>query len=259
MKTPRQGPRPSRSLAVAGVGAVLALSLSASTILAAPARPALPANLAAPTVLGLPAWTGGMDLYRSGVFATQQTWWWCQATSAQIMRNIVSKLQDHTAATQRTIFNYMRAHQRYSFPYGYGTDPQGWAAGVAQYVDASYRLYTYSSYDTALKEAVTRMRLTQLPISVLVMNGYHTWVLHGFTATADPAITRNFTVTSVRVSGPLYGKAGNHYDLPPDSQLSTSAFKAYFKPFDFAPVRMVWQGQYMTVQPIPRSGPFESL
>ena len=253
--TPRRG----RSLAVAATGALLALSLTAPGTFAVAVRPTPSVGHPAPAAMGLPAWNGGMDLYRPGVFATQQTWWWCQATAAQIMRNIVYGLEDHSATTQRRIFNYMRANQRYAFPYGYGTDPQGWAAGLDLYVDKSYRLYTYSSYDAALKEAVTRMRLTQLPVSVLVMNGYHTWVLHGFTATADPAVTRDFTVTSVRVSGPLYGKAGNNYDPPPDTKLSTAAFKAYFKPFDFAPVRMVWQGQYMTVQPIPRAGYVESL
>src|SRR5918992_3886735 len=37
----------------------------------------------------LPRWTGGVNLYRTGVFSTQKTWIWCTAAGAQISRNIV--------------------------------------------------------------------------------------------------------------------------------------------------------------------------
>jgi hypothetical protein len=118
-------------------------------------------------------------------------------------------------------------------------------------------LLTYSSFDTALHDAVTRMRLTGLPVSLAVMRGAHAWVLNGFTATADPAVTSHFTVTSVRVTGPLYGKSGNTYDRPPDTRLSTAAFRNYFTPFHYGRVRMVWEGRYVTIQAIPRVAALE--
>ncbi len=124
---------------------------------------------------------------------------------------------------------------------------------LARFVDGRYRLQTYTSYDAAMRDAVTRMRLTQLPVSLAVMDGNHAWVLHGFTATADPAVTRAFRITSVRVTGPLWGRQSvNGYDMPPDTKLSYDAFRRFFRPFHYAPVHMVWDGRYVTVQPIPR-------
>ena len=91
-------------------------------------------------------------------------------------------------------------------------------------------------------------RLT--PVSLAVMDGNHAWVLNGFTATADPAVTSHFTVTSVRVTGPLYGRQSvNGYDMPPDARLTTAAFSSFFTPFHYARVHMVWEGRYVTIQP----------
>ena len=42
------------------------------------------------TASALSRWTGGIDLYRSGVFTTQKTWLWCTAADVQIIRNIAS-------------------------------------------------------------------------------------------------------------------------------------------------------------------------
>jgi hypothetical protein len=244
-----------RSLPVASLGVVLAWVLAGplSTVSAAAAPPPAPlAGPAATVANALPRWTGGIDLYRPGSFVVQGTWYWCTAANAQIMRNMKYGLANHSQTTQGAYFSYMRAHDRYSFPVTDGTDPQGWAAGIAHYVDARYRLLTYSSFDTALRDAVVRMRLTGLPVSLAVMRGAHAWVLHGFTATADPAVTTHFTVTSVRVTGPLYGKSGNTYDLAPDTRLSTATFRNYFTPFHYGRVHMVWEGRYVTIQAIPR-------
>lgn len=243
-----------RSLPVASLGVVLAWVLAGplSTVNAAAGSPAPSATTTATATGALSRWTGGIDLYRPGAFVVQGTWYWCTAANAQIMRNMKYGLANHSQATQGAYFSYMRAHDRYSFPVTDGTDPQGWAAGIAHYVDARYRLLTYGSFDAALHDAVTRLRLTGLPVSLAVMHGAHAWVLHGFTATADPAVTSHFTVTSVRVTGPLYGKSGNTYDLPPDARLTTATFRSYFTPFHYGRVRMVWEGRYVTIQAIPR-------
>jgi len=247
-----------RGLPLVSLGVVLAWVLAApfATVSAAPAASA-PAAPAAVTS-ALSQWTGGIDLYRSGAFVVQGTWYWCTAANAQIMRNMKYGVANHSQATQGAYFAYMRAHDRYSFPITDGTDPQGWALGIAHYVDARYRLLTYTTFDAALRDAVTRMRLSGLPVSIAVMHGAHAWVLNGFTATADPAVTRSFTVTSVRVTGPPYGKSGNTYDLPPDTRLTTAAFRSYFTPFHYGRVHMVWEGRYVTIQAIPRVAAVEA-
>jgi hypothetical protein len=200
----------------------------------------------------LSRWTGGIDLYRSGVFTTQKTWLWCTAADVQIMRNIVFHRADHSRSSQQTYFDYMRAHNRYRIPVKDGVDPAGWAAGLRHYVDARYRLVASGSFDAALRSAVTNLRKTNRPVGITVAHGNHAWVLTGFTATADPAKTSRFTVTSVRVTGPLWGLQSRSYgyDMAPDRKLTPSQLRGFFTPWHYAGVRMAWEGRWVSVQPI---------
>jgi hypothetical protein len=210
-----------------------------------------PSPLATPPVqaASLPRWTGSVDLYRRGTFSTQQTYLWCTAANVQIARNIVRGQSDHSRTNQSYYFDWMRARNRYDIPVSDGVDPQGWAAGMRSFVDGRYGLATFRSYTSALRSGVTSLRLTNLPVGVLVARGGHAWLLTGFSATADPAATREFTVTSVRVVGPLYGlQSRNGYDMPPNTSLSARAFKQFFTPWHYAGIRMVWEGLYGTVQ-----------
>jgi hypothetical protein len=201
---------------------------------------------------GLPAWHGGIDLYRKGTFTTQQNWLWCTAADVQIIRNIVRHQRDHTAATQRRYFDWMRRHNRYSLPLSAGVDPAGWTAGLRHFVDNRYRLVASRTFAAALKSAVTNLRRTNLPVGITVANGGHAWILTGFTATADPLKTSKFTVTSVRVVGPLFGlQSRNGYDMPPDTKLTPAQFQHYFTPWKYAPKPMIWDGRYVSIQPIP--------
>jgi hypothetical protein len=197
-------------------------------------------------------WTGGLDLYRAGVFTTQQSWLWCTAADVQIIRNIARHETDHSSAAQRRYFSYMRAHNRYDIPVSDGVDPAGWTAGLHHYIDARYRLVASRSFDAALRSAVTNLRLTHLPVGITVAHGNHAWVLTGFTATADPAVTTRFTVTSVRVTGPLWGLQSRSYgyDMRPDTRLTPGQLRGFFTPWHYAGVRMAWEGRWVSIQPI---------
>ncbi len=198
----------------------------------------------------LSAWTGGIDLYRVGVFTTQKTWYWCTAATVQIARNIVFHRTDHTSSGQRAYFDWMRPHDRYRLPLSAGVDAAGWAAGFAHFVDPRYRLHASTSFDAALRSAVTSLRKANLPVALAVDHGNHAWLLTGFTATGDPARTTRFTITSVRVVGPLYGlQSKNGYDMPPDTRLTPAQLRRYFTPWYYAPIRMVWDGTYVSIQP----------
>jgi hypothetical protein len=200
----------------------------------------------------LPAWTGGVDLYRNGTFTTQKSWLWCTAAGVQIVRNIVDRKSDHTAAGQRRYFDWMRARNRYDLPLSAGVDAAGWTAGLRHFVDDRYRLVSSRSFDSALRSAVTRLRQTNLPVALTVSHGNHGWILTGFRATADPAKTSRFTVTSVRVTGPLYGlQSKNGYDMAPNTKLTTAQLKRYFTPWKYAPRAMIWDGRYVSIQPVP--------
>src|SRR5919108_61938 len=73
--------------------------------------------------------------------------------------------------------------------------------------------------------------------------------------TADPSKTNVFTVTSVRVSGPLWGLQNSTfgYDMRPNTKLSATQLKRFFTKWWYAPKRMIWDNTFVSIQPIPRS------
>ena len=221
--------------------------------LAALALGPVAASPGAPSAAALSRWTGSIDLYRAGVFTTQRSWLWCTAADVQIMRNIVHRAADHSTTNQRRYFTYMRAHNRYRIPVSDGVDPAGWTAGLRHYVDGRYRLVASRSFDAAVHSAVTNLRKTNLPVGITVSHGGHAWVLTGFSATADPAKTSRFTVTSVRVVGPLWGLQSRSYgyDMAPDRKLTVSQLRGFFTPWHYGGVRMAWEGRWVSVQPFP--------
>jgi hypothetical protein len=198
------------------------------------------------------AWTGGIDLYRHGVFSTQRTWRWCTAAGAQMMRNIVHREDDHSRSSQRRYFRYMRRHDRYTIPLADGVDPAGWAAGLRRFVDPRYRIVASRSYRRALRSAVTSLRETNLPVAIAVAHGNHAWVLTGFTATADPARARRFKITSLRVTGPLWGLQSRTYgyDMRPDKRLTRDQLRNFFTPWHYPRIRMSWEGRWVSIQPV---------
>jgi hypothetical protein len=206
----------------------------------------------AATSAAIPHWTGGIDLYRSGVFTTQKTWLWCTAADVQIIRNIADHAADHSRSSQERYFTAMRAHNRYDIPLRDGVDPAGWAYGLRHFVDGRYRLVATGSFNAALRSAVTNLRKTNLPIGITVARGNHAWILTGFTATADPAVTTRFTVTSVRVVGPLWGLQSTSYgyDMRPDTKLTPRQLAGFFTPWHYAGIRMAWEGDWVSIQPI---------
>jgi len=214
----------------------------------------LSGGLVAPssTSAALPRWDGSIDLYRSGVFTTQRSWLWCTAADVQIMRNIADGARDHSKARQQRYFRYMRERNRYDIPVRDGVDPAGWAAGLRHYVDKRYRLTVNRSFDAALRSAVTNLRRSGLPVGITVAHGNHAWVLTGFSATADPATTRDFRVTSVRVVGPLWGLQSRAYgyDMRPNRKLTPKQLKGFFTPWHYAGVTMAWEGRWVSIQPV---------
>jgi hypothetical protein len=235
-------------------GVLLASTLALVGLLGNPIAGATAPSRAAAAELAQPAWTGGVELYRAGTFTTQRSWLWCTAAGVQIARNIVEHERDHSTTSQRRYFEWMRRHNRYDLPLSAGVDAQGWAAGMRHFVDARYRLVSSGSFDAALRSAVERMRRTNLPVAITVSHGNHGWLLVGFRATADPARTDRYTVTSVRVVGPLFGlQSRNGYDMPPNTRLTPTQLRRFFTPWHYDPKPMIWDGRYISIQPVPRN------
>jgi hypothetical protein len=242
-------PTPSirKLLATAGLAVVLATfpaAVAAQTASPRAHAATLPAAL-------LPAWDGSIDLYRDGVFTTQKSWLWCTAAGIQIVRNIVESDNDHSTSGQRRYFEWMRKRNRYDLPESAGVDPQGWTAGLRHFIDDRYRLVASRSFAAGLRSAAANLRRTGLPVALTVSNGNHGWILTGFEATADPLLTDDFDVTSVRIVGPLFGRQSkNGYDMPPDTELTARELRRFFTPWRYAPLPMVWDGKFVSMQPV---------
>ncbi|MEW5992636.1 MAG: hypothetical protein AB1736_15015 [Chloroflexota bacterium] len=236
------------------VGAALAALALAATSLAAP--PPGAAESGAPPhretiVQALAPWTGGVNLYRDGVFTTQSSWLYCTAADVQITRNMIEGTEDHSAAAQTTYFDWMRAQNRYDLPLSAGVDPAGWTAGMRQFVADRYRLVSSDSFGYSLQLAVQRLRATNMPVALAVAHGNHGWVLNGFTATADPALTSDFEITSVSVTGPLWGlQSKNGYDMPPNTTLTYDQLRTYFTRWHYDPLPMIWDATFVSIQPL---------
>ncbi|HYH93860.1 MAG TPA: hypothetical protein VD763_11915 [Candidatus Saccharimonadales bacterium] len=196
-------------------------------------------------------WDGSIDLYRRGAFTTQKTWQWCTAAGVQIVRNLVERDDDHSRRSQARYNAWMRDHNRYDLPASAGVDPTGWTAGLRHFVDDRYRLVASRSFGAAVRSAVTNLRRTNLPVALTVAHGGHGWILTGFSATADPLVTDDFEVTTVRVVGPLYGRQSRDgYDMPPNTELTVRALRRFLTAWRYEPLPMVWDGRFVTIQPV---------
>jgi hypothetical protein len=199
-----------------------------------------------------PAWRGGLDLYRPGVFATQRTFDWCLPAAVEMVLNIVDRRSVSSYAEQAAFYRYGRAHLYTDYPVP-GMDPTSTIALLASQGQA-YGDYRGASLDAMEREAVTQLRRTGKPVILYVEKGIHAWVLSGFTATADPAVTDAFTITSFSVLGPLWPTERYHlgyYDLPPDTKLSPGSFAAAVGgPFHERTRRVPWEGSFVITEPL---------
>ena len=209
------------------------------------------APIAKPAPFVPPPWTGSYDVYRVGSFVTQKTDYWCVGASIQMMVNIVRKTSDSSYATQAADLAYARAHEiePASKP---GSDPRGWANALTHFGAGAYKDATFSSMNAALAFVAKRIRLTGKPVGLTVGAGSHAWVMTGFVANRDPAVTNNFSVSAVYISGPLYPNQVARYgyfDLKPDTRLSRDQMAQVFTPYREPQGWSGWTGKWVVVAP----------
>jgi hypothetical protein len=189
-----------------------------------------------------------MNLYRSVGYVRQYTASWCTGAATQMMGNFARLTAspdgwiDRYYFRQRAIVQYAKA--RDTLTRSSGTDPLGWSAALNRYaVGGTYHWRSFDTFNAALRHAVERMRATNRPVALLAWHGKHAWVLHGFTATADPATTSSYKVTSVRVTGPLAGVD------PRNGALSPTTLAARWGRYYERDGYMGWYGKYLLVSP----------
>ena len=164
---------------------------------------ATPSATRTPTATPSPTPSGPykLNLYRKGDFVTQANKHQCVSAAMQIMLNVIGPRNDRTEATQASL---ARLAKRLSKARNGGTEPEGWARGLERREAGDYAVAVEPSIGKAVRRAIEAIRATGRPVGLLVWRGAHSWVLHGFETTADPALTDDYDVTGLWVSDPWY-------------------------------------------------------
>jgi hypothetical protein len=173
----------------------------AATVLPTPPAAPSPTPTPSPSPTPVPSGPYAMNLYGKGDFVSQANVHQCVSAAMQIMLNVIGPRNDRTKATQATL---ARLAKRLSDHPDGGTEPRGWARGLERRGAGDYAVAVESTRTKAIRRAVEAIRATGRPVGLLVWRGAHSWVLHGFTATADPALTDDYKVTGLWVSDPWY-------------------------------------------------------
>ncbi len=198
-----------------------------------------------------------MNLYRAGVFVHQADKDACVAAAAQNMLNVIRLVEDGrapdtSAKTQRALYNRIVKLTTTEDSHNGSTGPGGWAALLTK-KGYPYEVRTYRTRNGAMRAAATALRATRRPVGILAWGGVHSWVLTGFTASADPATTGTFTVTTARILDPWYPWVSTRWPRSekPNAPRDTADLAANVKPWKLAsgpyPGR---DGTYLLVVPL---------
>ena len=185
------------------------------------------------SVLPSPTPTPGpfaMDLFQKGDYVGELKDTWCVPAAMQTSMNIMDTSADTSQATQAKIFALARSLA--PAPDG-AAEPEGWAKGLAELGYGNYTVTEKATIRDAIHLAARQVRLTNRPAGLMVWRGAHSWVMSGFTATADPALTDAFVVTAVRIEDVWYPRLSSiwGYSRPPDSLVPVSALPRDYLPW----------------------------
>jgi hypothetical protein len=171
-----------------------------------------------------------MDLYQKGDYVGELEKVWCLPAAMQTSMNIMDPGADTSRATQARIFTMARSID--PAPDG-AAEPEACAKGLTELGYGNYTVTVKSSIRDAIQLAARQVRLTNRPAGLLVWRGAHSWVMSGFTATADPALTDRFTVTAVRIEDVWYPRFSTiwGHSNPPDTLVPVSALHLDYLPW----------------------------
>jgi hypothetical protein len=171
-----------------------------------------------------------MDLYQAGDYVGEFKDVWCLPAAMQTSMNIMDSGADTTRATQTKLFNLARSID--PAPDG-AAEPEAWAKGLSELGYGAYQVSIQQSIKAAIHLAAKQIRLTGRPAGLMVWRGAHSWVMSGFNATADPAVTDTFSVTAVRIEDVWYPRFSTiwGYSRRPDASVPVGALAGDFLPW----------------------------
>ncbi len=171
-----------------------------------------------------------MDLYKMGDYVGELKDTWCVPAAMQTAMNIMDTGADTSQRTQAHIFALVRSIA--PAPDG-AAEPEAWAKGLAELGYGNYAVTEKTTIKDAIHLAARQIRVTNRPAGLMVWRGAHSWVVSGFTATADPELTDNFVVTAVRIEDVWYPRLSTiwGYSRPPDALVPVGALPRDYLPW----------------------------
>jgi hypothetical protein len=194
-----------------------------------------------------------LDLYEPGDHVAQFDGSWCVGASMQMMINMMEPGRpDRTRQTQQRLYKLARRTSPWveTRP---GASVYGWAEGLEGLGYGGFEELAAGTRQGALKLAARQMRETGRPVGLLVWSGAHAWVMSGFKATADPALTDDFTVTHVWVEDPWAGRVSRLWGagLQPHTLLTAQELgRDFVKYASFYRPQYGKNGKFVVVAPV---------
>lgn len=176
-----------------------------------------------------------INLYRKGDFMHQQTKDWCVAGSTQTMMNIIDKGKPNRSARfQRRLYvegRRLSANKKKLGPIG--VDLTGWMDLLNTRGYGPYEVTGTRTRRAAIRKAARALRLTGRPVGLVTWRGAHSWVMSGFTATADPAYSRDFRVKEVFIQDTWYPYVSTIWGAsrPPNAAVPVAALAEDYLPY----------------------------
>lgn len=149
-----------------------------------------------------------------------------------------------------------------------GVDPNGWRNGLNEFgwgslTKMTYKVESFNSFDTAVKNAVIAMARYKKPVAILGWGGDHAQFLNGFiTKGANPADSSDFTVEDVKLTDPLAQDNMRNKTISYES-FKTGSLKYRFRAYETLPSTLddpytpgkkradsAWYGNWVIVAPV---------
>jgi hypothetical protein len=196
-----------------------------------------------------------MNLYRKGDFVHQGTKDWCVAGSTLTMMNIIDDGKPrNSVAAQKRLYDRGRKLSPVKRKLGpIGVDLIGWAELLNTRGYGPYEVTPAETRRGAIRRAARAIRRTGRPVGLVTWRGAHSWVMSGFTATADPAYDKDFQVKAAYIQDTWYPWVSTIWGAsrPPNSLVPVAKLAEDYLPY--ARPRAKWprrDGNYMLILPV---------
>jgi hypothetical protein len=176
-----------------------------------------------------------MNLFRKGDFMHQVDKNACVAGSTQTMMNIIDPGKpNRSIAFQKRLYQRGRELSPNKAKLGpIGIDVIGWAELLNTNGYGPYVVDSAATRRGAIRKAAKALRLTNKPVGLVTWRGAHSWVMSGFTATADPAYSDDFQVLKVNIQDTWYPYVSTIWGAsrPPDALVPVAALAEDYLPY----------------------------